>query len=66
MFYKALKVAYNSFYFYFFPFVVIFLNIISKSCEQIYDPEIVQGGYNKNGTIKDDFLCKRIDVFYLK
>ena len=37
-YYKVLKLVYNSFYFYFFPFLIILFNIISRRCEDIYDP----------------------------
>ena len=37
-YYKVFKLIYNSFYFYFFPFLIILFNIISRRCEDIYDP----------------------------
>ena len=63
-FYKLMKLLYNSFYFYFFPFVIILLNIVSKRCEDIIDPDvdIVNGQPVATG----EFLCEHLEVFYIK
>ena len=62
--YKLVKLAYNSLYFYFFPFLVILFNIISRRCEDIYDPkvELIDG----KGVINTDYLCEHLEVFYIK
>ena len=39
-FYKLFKLAYNSVYFYFFPYLIIVLNMISRRCDEIYDPTV--------------------------
>ena len=39
-YYKVFKLIYNSFYFYFFPFLIILFNIISRRCEDIYEPSV--------------------------
>jgi len=59
-----MKLAYNSVYFYFFPFVIILFNIISRRCEDIVDPgvDIVNGKPAATG----EFLCEHLEVFYIK
>ena len=59
-----MKLLYNSFYFYFFPFVIILLNIVSKRCEDIIDPDvdIVNGQPVATG----EFLCEHLEVFCIK
>ena len=62
--YKIVKLAYNSFYFYFFPFLIIMFNIISRRCEDIPDPQLeLEDG---QGVITTDFLCEHLEVFYIK
>jgi hypothetical protein len=36
--YKILKLLFNSMYFYFFPFIVLILNMYSTRCEDLFDP----------------------------
>jgi hypothetical protein len=62
--YKLVKLAYNSLYFYFFPFLVILFNIISRRCEDIYNPQVEMD--DGKGVIRTEFLCEHLEVFYIK
>ena len=63
-YYKVFKLIYNSFYFYFFPFLIILFNIISRRCEDIYEPSVdIEDG---TGVIKTELLCEHLEVFYIK
>ena len=63
-YYKVFKLIYNSFYFYFFPFLIILFNIISRRCEDIYEPSVdIENGA---GVIKTELLCEHLEVFYIK
>ena len=59
-----MKLAYNSMYFYFFPFLIILLNIVSRRCEDIIDPgvDVIDGTPVATG----DYLCEHLEVFYIK
>ena len=59
-----MKLAYNSLYFYFFPFIIILLNIVSRRCEDITDMgvDVIDG----KPAATANALCEHLEVFYIK
>jgi len=61
---KVWKVMFNSIYFYFFPFVCILLNFVSRRCSNIEEAKV---SLDNTGTasIGTDPLCTNLEVFYV-
>lgn len=61
---KVWKVMFNSIYFYFFPFLCILLNFVSRRCSSIEEPKV---SLSDNGTVAfgSDPLCTNLEVFYI-
>jgi hypothetical protein len=55
---KLVKLAFNSVYFYFFPFLCIILNIIARKCSSI--PNI---GIDETNVVVEP-LCETVNYFY--
>ena len=68
-FLKVNKVIYNGFYFYFFPFLIIVLNYVSRNCETTNSFMLDGTTLRFNHTSDEGFydnLCDPVEVFYLK
>lgn len=57
---KITKLLYNSLYFYFFPFLCIWLNHLSRRCTIITETDM-----NADGSYETQTICEGINVFYL-
>jgi hypothetical protein len=63
--YKLFKIVYNSVYFYFFPFLCILLNFISRKCTETRIP-VANITAQQVGFVSTYPLCEELEVFYIK
>ncbi len=64
---KIVKLLYNSAYFYFFPFLILLLNFVSRKCSSVINPRAssADGLVHGVGIVTTAPLCEELEVFYI-